>query len=234
MEQGTKGKILIVDDDVDLSAVIRDMLESYGYTVGMAKDCGQAFVALTDKKYDLILLDINLPDGTGFEVCEELREVSEIPVIFASARSGEDDKIRGLDMGADDYLAKPYSLKELLSRVNALMRRTYGKRETEVIYHLGSDICVEPAKRRVTRGGVEVKLALKEFDLLHFLCRNPNRVIAKDEMLREVWGTFSETEIATVSVHIRWLREKLEENPAKPSVITTVWGAGYQLAMEDL
>ena len=231
MEQGTKGKILIVDDDVDLSAIIRDMLENYGYTVSIAEDCGRAFAMLTDHSYELILLDINLPDGTGFEVCEELREVSEVPVIFASARSGEDDKIRGLDMGADDYLAKPYSLKELLSRVNALMRRTYGKKEQEMVYHIGDTICVNPTKRTVTRDGDEVKLALKEFDLLHFLCRNPGRAIPKEKILREVWGTFSETELATVSVHIRWLREKLEKNPAKPEMITTVWGVGYQLVM---
>lgn len=227
-----KGRILIVDDDADLAAIIRVMLENYGYIVSIAQNCECAFTMLTDSKYELILLDINLPDGTGFEVCEELRKVSDVPVIFASARSGEDDKICGLDMGADDYLAKPYSLKELLSRVNALMRRTYGKREQEMVYHIGDNINVQPAKRMVTRDGVEVKLALKEFDLLYFLCRNPNRAISKDEILREVWGAFSETESATVSVHIRWLREKLERNPAQPELLKTVWGTGYQLIME--
>lgn len=181
MESGYIGNILIVDDDVDLAFIIRDMLEGYGYTVSVAESCERAFAMLTDTSFQLILLDINLPDGTGFEVCEELREVSQIPVIFASARTGEDDKIRGLDMGADDYLAKPYSLKELLSRVNALMRRTYGKREQEIVYHIGAAISVNPTTRSVMRDGTEVKLALKEFDLLHFLCRNPNGGIEQEK-----------------------------------------------------
>lgn len=223
--------ILIIDDDRDLALITGDMLESYGYQVDRVENCEAAFALLTDHKFDLILLDINLPDGDGFGVCRELRSVSEVPVILISARTSEDDKITGLDIGGDDYLAKPYSLKELLSRVKALLRRTYGSREAGEEYHIGQDgaVCVNAALRTVTRNGEEIRLALKEFDLLLYLCQHPNEVLPKEKLLREVWGTFSEAETATVAVHIRWLREKLEEDPAQPALIKTVWGVGYQL-----
>lgn len=177
-------------------------------------------------------MDINLPDGSGFDVCRELRRVSKVPVIFASARTDEDDKIKGLDMGGDDYLAKPYSLREMLARVNALMRRSYGAEEEAPVYHFGK-IKVDSGMRTVERNGEEVRLALREFDLLAYLCAHPNRTIPKEELLHEVWSAFSEAELATVAVHIRWLREKLEENPAKPQYIRTVWGAGYRFEMPE-
>mgnify|MGYP002486045644 FL=1 len=135
-------------------------------------------------------------------------------------------------MGGDDYLAKPYSLKELIARVNALMRRTYGTEERESIYEFGS-VRVDIGMRKVERGGKEVKLALKEFDVLAYLCRHKNQVVKKEELLHEVWGAFSEAEIATVAVHIRWLREKLEDNAAEPKWIKTVWGVGYCLCAEE-
>ena len=158
-----------------------------------------------------------------------------MPVIFISARTSEDDKITGLDIGGDDYLAKPYSLKELLSRINALIRRTYGSKVKNQIYHLGKDknIEVDAQIRKVIKNGEEIKLSLKEFDLLNYLCHHPNQVLKKEDILSEVWGAFSETEISTVSVHIRWLREKLEDNPARPYFIHTVWGIGYKLIMEE-
>lgn len=223
--------ILIIDDDRDLALITGDMLENYGYQVSRVENGEAAFALLTDHKFDLILLDINLPDGDGFGVCRELRAVSEVPVILISARTGEDDKITGLDIGGDDYLAKPYSLKELLSRVKALLRRTYGSREAEEEYRIGTDgaVCVNAALRTVTKNGEEIRLALKEFDLLLYLCKHQNQVLPKEKLLREVWGAFSEAETATVAVHIRWLREKLEENPAQPALIKTVWGVGYQL-----
>lgn len=180
----------------------------------------------------MILLDINLPDGTGFEVCQELRKASIVPVIFASARTSENDKIQGLDIRGDDYLEKPYSLKELLSRINALMRRTYGASEKDKIYAV-KDIVVDTGKRMVLKHQKELKLSLKEFDVLAYLCAHPNEVIEKEELLHEVWGAFSETEIASVAVHVRWLREKLEEDPAKPKLIETVWGKGYRFHVEE-
>lgn len=225
-------RILIIDDDKDLASVTKDMLCGYSYEADIANDEDEAYKLLEKNKYHLILLDINLPMGNGFDVCRELRKVSKIPVIFASARVSEDDKIKGLDIGGDDYLEKPYSLKELLARINALIRRTYGKEEELPTYRFG-DITVDIAGRKVYRGGNEVKLALKEFDVLQYLCENEGKVLKKEEILRDVWSTFSEAEISTVAVHIRWLREKLEEDPSKPVFIQTVWGIGYSLIMGE-
>lgn len=226
-------RILLIDDDQDLSMIVRDTLLSYGYEVTFAKSSEEAFEVLTKEKFHLIVLDINLPDGTGFDICKEIRQVSNVPVVFASARTSEDDKIEGLDIGGDDYLAKPYSLKELLYRIKALLRRAYHEEQQEKIYHLNSQVTVNCSARQVVRQGQELKLALKEFDLLQYLCEHPNRAIPKEELLSEVWGVFSEAEIATVAVHVRWLREKIEENPAKPTCLKTVWGVGYQLVMQE-
>lgn len=224
-----KKKLLIIEDDRDLAGITRDMLKNYGYETRIAENCEEAFQILTGSRFHLILMDINLPDGTGFEVCRELRKASKVPVIFASARTSEDDKIKGLDMGGDDYLAKPYSLRELLARVNALIRRTYGADHTEAVYQFGK-VKVDAGNRVVEKDGKEIKLALKEFDLLVYLCAHADKIIRKEELLHEVWGAFSEAEISTVAVHIRWLREKLEESPASPQFIKTVWGIGYQLS----
>lgn len=220
-------RILIIEDDKDLAAITGDMLQNYGYEIRIVPDCESAFDVLTREQFHLLLVDINLPDGSGFDVCRELRRVSKVPVIFASARTSEDDKIRGLDMGGDDYLAKPYSLREMLARVNALMRRTYGAETEAPVYCFGM-VKVDTGTRTVERDGEEIRLALREFDLLVYLCAHPNKAIRKEELLHEVWGAFSEAESATVAVHIRWLREKLEDDPAAPRFIKTVWGVGYQ------
>lgn len=222
-----KKRILIIEDDSDLAGITKDMLENYGYEVETVINCEQAFAVLVNEQFHLLLMDINLPDGSGFDVCRELRYMSKVPVIFASARTSEDDKIKGLDMGGDDYLAKPYSLRELLARVNALMRRTYGEEKEAPVYTFGG-ITVNTGMRTVERGGAEIRLALREFDLLAYLCAHAGQVISKEELLHEVWGAFSEAETATVAVHIRWLREKLEADPSKPEFIKTVWGIGYQ------
>lgn len=220
--------ILIVDDDEDLSFIIGEMLESYGYKVSRAENAAEAFEMLSGNTYQLVLLDINLPETTGFEICKELRKQSGVPVIFASARTSETDRITGFDIGGDDYIPKPYSMKELLSRVNALMRRAYGFSGEEEIVTFG-DVSVNIASRTVTKGGQVVSLSLREFDLLSFLCRHKNIAIEKDRLLSEVWGAFSIVEPSTLTVHIRWLREKLEDNPAKPEFIKTVFKVGYML-----
>lgn len=225
-------QILIIDDDEDLSFIISDMLESYGYQVTCAKNCEQAFELLTENTYHLILLDINLPDSTGFELCKELRRVSTVPVIFASARTSETDRITGFDIGGDDYLPKPYSMKELLSRVNALIRRTYEFNDEEKTVHFGG-VTVNITARSVTRNGETLSLSLREFDLLAYLCEHKNTAIPKERLLSEVWGAFSVVESSTLTVHIRWLREKLEENPAKPEYIKTVFKVGYMLEVNE-
>lgn len=226
-----KKQILIIDDDKDLSFIIAEMLEGYGYEVASAYSSEEAFNMLSENTFHLILLDINLPDETGFELCRQLREVSYVPVIFASARTSETDRIEGFDLGGDDYLEKPYSMKELLSRVNALMRRTYGFSEKEKTVSFG-DISVNITARTVTKGGREVSLSLREFDLLAFLCENKNTAVSKDRLLSGVWGAFSMVEPSTLTVHIRWLREKLEDNPASPVYIKTVYKVGYMLEVK--
>lgn len=227
-----KRRILIIEDDRDLAGITCDMLQSYGYETEIAADCEQAFSILTEGRFDLLLLDINLPDGNGYELCRELRKVSRVPVIFASARTSEDDKVKGLDTGGDDYLEKPYSLRELLARIQALLRRSYPEEKDGQVYRLGG-ITVNLATRTVMRGDEEIRLALREFDLLAYLCAHPNRAIPKEELLSGVWGAFCEVEISTVAVHIRWLREKLEEDPANPKLIKTVWGIGYQCDRDE-
>lgn len=223
-----KRRILIVDDDDDLSFIICEMLEGCGYSAKRAASAEEAFDILSRQSFELILLDINLPDSTGFEICKRLRDTSDVPVIFASARTDEEDRITGYDIGGDDFLMKPYSMKELLSRVNALMRRTYGSSENSQTVTFG-DVKVNLASRTVTKGGREVSLAQREFDLLAYLCRHPNTAVAKDKLLAEVWGAFSEVEPSTLTVHIRWLREKLEDDPASPRFIKTIWRLGYML-----
>lgn len=224
--------ILIIDDDEDLSFIIRDMLESYGYEVSHAENAAAAFDMLSENRYHLVLLDINLPETTGFEICRELRKVSSVPVIFASARTSETDRITGFDIGGDDYLPKPYSMKELLARVNALIRRAHGFTGQEKIVTFG-DIHVNITSRTVTKGKQAISLSLREFDLLAYLCEHKNTAIAKDKLLSEVWGAFSLVEPSTLTVHIRWLREKLEDDPAKPKFIKTVFKIGYMLEVAN-
>ena len=208
------------------------MLESYHYHVTRAASAAEALSLLSGSAYDLLLLDINLPDATGFSLCEELRRVSHVPVLFASARTSETDRITGFEIGGDDYLPKPYSMKELLARVNALLRRACGFSSAEKIFSFGR-ICVNLSARTVTRDGAAVSLSLREFDLLAYLCVHKNKALPKEELLCGVWGAFSMVEPSTLTVHIRWLREKLEEEPAKPQYIKTVFKVGYMLELPD-
>ena len=224
--------ILIIDDDDDLSLIISDMLESYGYRVSMAANEKTAFELMEKNTYHIILLDINLPDSSGFKLCKELRRVSTVPVIFASARTSEEDRITGFDIGGDDYLPKPYSMKELLSRVNALIRRTYGFSDNEKIISFGK-ITVNITTRFVTKDNKTISLSLREFDLLAYLCEHINTAISKDTLISEVWGVFSIVETTTLAVHIRWLRDKLEDDPADPRFIKTVYKVGYMLEVAE-
>ncbi|MBR3058312.1 MAG: response regulator transcription factor [Clostridiales bacterium] len=224
--------ILIIDDDKDLLTIISDMLEGYGYEVTPASSAEEAFALLSKSSYHLILLDINLPDSDGFSICQELRKVSTVPVIFASARTSETDRINGYEIGGDDYLPKPYSMKELLARVQALIRRTYGFSTEEKIIRFG-DICVNITARSVTKNDVPVSLSLREFDLLAYLCENKNQALPKEKILTSVWGAFMTAEASTLTVHIRWLREKLEEDPAEPKFIKTVYKVGYMLEVPE-
>lgn len=232
MENNVYNKILIIDDDEDLSFIISDMLESYGYSVTCATDSEIAFDLLSNNTYHIILLDINLPDTDGFELCKEIRRSSTVPVIFASARTSETDRITGYDIGGDDYLPKPYSMKELLSRVKALIRRTYGFSEQEKVISFGN-VSVNLTSRTANKKGSPVSLSLREFDLLAYLCEHKNVAIEKEKLISEVWGAFSTVEPSTLTVHIRWLREKLEDDPAKPVYIKTKHRVGYILEVHN-
>ena len=226
-----KREILIIDDDEDFAMIIMDMLTDKGFGATHVGSSEEAFSLLAQRSFHLIIIDINLPDAVGFEVCRELRRVSDVPVIFASARTSETDRITGLDIGGDDYIPKPFSMKELLSHINALIRRTYGFSENDKTVSFG-DITVDTGARSVTKGKIPVNLSLREFDLLAYLCTHPNIAITKDKLLSEVWGAFSEVEPKTLAVHIRWLREKLEDDPAEPKFIKTVYKVGYILEAE--
>ena len=218
---GTPRTILIVDDDPDLTGVTRDCLEDAGFVVRWAAT-GAAALRLLDGVH-LILLDINLPDGTGFDVCRTLRTRTTIPILFISARTSDTDTIAGLDIGGDDYVPKPYSLRELVSRVRAHLRRCYPERVSF------GDVDVDIDGRRVWRRGNEIALSAKEFDLLRTLVERENAAVARRELLSAVWGPYAEIEPSTLTVHIRWLREKLEDDPSHPVHITTAHRVGYML-----
>ena len=228
-----KRVILIVDDDEDLSMLIRDMLEDNGYASLYAASIDEAYDVLTNNRCDLILLDINLPDGTGFSLCQELRRTSHIPIIFASARTSEDDKVNGLDMGGDDYIAKPYSLKELMSRIRSILRRTYGadgERSEILILSAGEgEIEINRRARTVRRNKTNIDMKPKEFDLLVYMAENKGRVLSKEQIMSAVWGLYSDAEPSPVPVHVSLISDKLEDDPSHPHIIRTVWGAGYIL-----
>lgn len=221
-----KRDILIVDDDKDLASITKDLLEDYEYSVEWASSAEKAYEMMLENNYKLIVLDINMPGDSGFEFCRELRKTCTIPIIFVSSRTSETDRITGLDLGADDYLPKPYSLQELLSRIKANLRRTYGFLDVQSSYTFG-DLIIDATSRKVTLKGLEIPLSLKEFDLLKYMIEHKDMALSKEKLLSEVWGTYSQVEPSTVAVHIRWLREKLEAVPSKPVRLKTVWGVGY-------
>lgn len=225
-------RILIIDDDEAMSGIIADTLTEYGYEPYEAYTLEGARDALSQHTVELIILDINLPDGVGYDFCKELRKYSNVPIIFASARTMEDDRVRSFDIGGDDFLSKPYSLKELLSHVNALFRRTYGLTSEEKITKFG-DVVVNSTLRTVTKAGAQVNLSLREFDLLDYLINNKNVAVNKEKLLSEVWGAYNIVEPSTLTVHIRWLREKLEDDPSSPRYLITVRGVGYALKIDE-
>ncbi|MBR6287886.1 MAG: response regulator transcription factor [Acholeplasmatales bacterium] len=223
-------KILIVDDDKDLSFIISETLKKYSFIPTAAYSAEMAYDLLEKNTYNIVILDINLPDSSGFEICKEIRKMSKVPIIFASARSSVTDKVDGLDMGGDFYLSKPYTLKELVATVNALVRRCYGSEDRIIEF---GNIKINIDSRTVYRNNQLVQLSLKEFDLLSYMAQNQNKALKKETLLSEVWGTFSTVELQTLTVHIRWLREKLEDDPANPIYIKTVRSVGYMLEISE-
>lgn len=226
-------KILIIEDDQSIANLQRDYLELSGYSVAMVNSGVAGLKALKEDNFELIILDIMLPDIDGFEVLKKVREHDDIPVLLVSARAEEIYKINGLGLGADDYITKPFSSGELVARVGAHLKKFQRMKERFGKGNEGSTIQVrglevQKEARRVFVNGNEVVLAQKEFDLLLFLLQNGNRVFGKEELFERIWGLDAMSDASTVTVHIARIREKIEETPSKPQYIGTVWGSGYR------
>ncbi len=224
-------RILIIEDEIAIAELEKDYLELSGFEVEMehSGDSGEARALKED--FDLIILDLMLPNVDGFEICKTIRATKNIPIIMVSAKKDDIDKIRGLGLGADDYMTKPFSPSELVARVKAHLARYErligsGVKENDIIEIRG--IKIDKTARRVYVNDVEKSFTTKEFDLLTFLAQNPNHVYTKDELFTEIWDMESIGDIATVTVHIKKIREKIEFNTSKPQYIETIWGVGYR------
>jgi DNA-binding response OmpR family regulator len=223
--------ILLVDDEDSVQKLLTYPLERDGFRVVQARDGEQALKLFGDGHFDLVVLDLMLPRVDGLEVCKRLRADSDVPIIMLTARGEELDKVLGLELGADDYITKPFSIREFRSRVRALLRRASlprdrGDRENEVIE--SGELRIDPARRTVELGGEQVQLTYVEFELLRTLAAEPARVFSRETLLRSLWGDSAYREQRTIDVHIRHLREKLETDPREPEYIFTVRGVGYR------
>lgn len=222
-------KVLVVDDEKLIVKGIRFSLEQDGMEVTCAYDGEEALKLAREKEFDIILLDIMLPKMSGTEVCQQIREFSNVPIVMLTAKSDDMDKIMGLEYGADDYITKPFNILEVKARIKAIMRRTANRavsRQESSIIESG-DMRMDCDSRRVTISGREVNLTAKEFDVLELLIKNPNKVYSREKLLNLVWGADYPGDVRTVDVHIRRLREKVESNPSEPRFVHTKWGVGY-------
>lgn len=224
-------KVLVVDDEKLIVKGIRFSLEQDGMEVDCAYDGEEALQKAKDNEYDIILLDVMLPKLTGFEVCQQIREFSNVPVVMLTAKGEDMDKILGLEYGADDYITKPFNILEVKARLKAIMRRTNRKEKEEDENILeGKDMRLDREGRRVYINGKEINLTAKEFEVLELLMLNPNKVYGRENLLKLVWGSDYPGDVRTVDVHIRRLREKIEANPSEPKYVHTKWGVGYYYA----
>jgi len=225
-------KILIVEDDQNLMATLKYNLLKEGYSVVTVNDGAQAVEIARSQKPDLIVLDVMLPILSGFEVCRILRKDMSVPILMLTAKTEEVDKIVGLEIGADDYMTKPFSMRELLARLRAMLRRAgmVGQQQVEepTLLKMG-DLGIDTGRHQALRQGMPLDLTPKEFDLLLFLARNEGFVFSREQLLERVWGYDYAGGTRTVDVHIRWLREKVETDPAHPKHLLTIRGAGYKL-----
>jgi DNA-binding response OmpR family regulator len=224
-------KILIIEDEESIAELEKDYLELSGFEVEIDNDGESGLMKALQGEYDLFVLDLMLPGVDGFEICRKVREVKNTPIIMVSAKKEDIDKIRGLGLGADDYITKPFSPSEMVARVKAHLARYErligsGMPDNEIIEMRG--LKIDKTARRVWVNGEERNFTTKEFDLLTFLAQNPNHVYTKEELFSKIWDMESIGDIATVTVHIKKIREKIEFNTAKPQYIETIWGVGYR------
>jgi DNA-binding response OmpR family regulator len=232
-----KQKILVIDDDLELCALIRKYLETEGYTVSTKNNGVDGLAEGLTAPYQLIVLDVMLPQKNGFDVLTNLRKKSSVPVLMLTAKDSEIDKVLGLRLGADDYLTKPFSMNEFVARVQSLIRRYTalgGESAVEIASALIFDnLSITPDTREVLVSGVSVELTAKEFDLLYFLAKNRGKVFTKKQIYRAVWKDEYAFDDNNIMVHIRRLRKKVEPNPKQPQFIKTVWGVGYKFDGRD-
>ncbi len=222
-------KILVVDDEKSIAEAVMFALRREGFhalTAATADECMRLF---RNEKPDLIILDVMLPAGSGFEICRTIRQESDVPIIMLTARAGEVDRVAGLEMGADDYVTKPFSLREVAARVKAVLRRKQEVRNRSERIEVAG-LTIDPSKHTLEVRGQMIELTRREFTLLLMLATNPDQVFGRDVLLDRVWGANAYVEARTVDVHIRWLREKIEVDPSKPRILLTVRGVGYKLS----
>ena len=221
-------KILVVDDEKLLVKGIKFNLENEGYQVECAYDGAAAVELAREGKFDLIILDLMMPEIDGLEACVRIREFSNVPIIMLTARSEDTDKIIGFECGADDYITKPFNILELKARIRAMLRRASGGAQGRPASHITvGDLTLDTEQRVAIRDGEAVELTAKEYDLIELLMKNPRRVYSRENLMNVVWGYSYTGDYRTVDVHIRRLREKLERQPAEPEYIMTKWGVGY-------
>lgn len=215
--------ILIVEDNKELATVLCDFLRAENYTVSVAENAEKALMLYQRYGARLVVLDILLPGADGFSVCEKIRAESNTPILIVSAKTAKDDKLLGLNLGADDYIEKPYDIDIMLAKIGGIFRRRYAADE-----FVDGEIRINKISRLVYKNGVPIDMTAKEFELLTLLIENKGRVLSKEYIFNTIWGSDSDSEQQTLTVHIKWLRQKIEENPKEPQKILTVWGVGYK------
>lgn len=227
--------VLIIEDERDISRIVNDYLRVQGFSTFITENAMDGLQGVRNRQPDFIILDLTLPDADGIEVCRELRTLTSAPILILSARSSDTDKVLALGFGADDYMTKPFSLSELVARVQAHLRRMVDPKlqaTTQQLLRFGT-LSIDKSARKVMAGQREIALSAKEFDLLYFLASNPNQVFTKTQLLDQVWGYSAYVEDNTITVYIRRLREKLERSGINSAYITTVWGVGYKFDPDE-
>ncbi|MEU1789554.1 response regulator transcription factor [Streptomyces sparsogenes] len=224
-------RVLVVDDDPTVSEVVAGYLDRAGFAVDVAADGPTAVARASARPPDLVVLDLMLPGMDGLEVCRRLRAAGPLPVVMLTARGDEEDRVLGLEVGADDYVTKPFSPRELVLRVESVLRRTGAPpaalAEAAQPWLRAGPLALDPTARRATRDGTELALTTREFDLLEYFMRHPGQATSREQLMQRVWG-WEFGDLSTVTVHVRRLRGKVEEDPARPRLISTVWGLGYR------
>ena len=224
--------MLVVEDQPAISEPLADSLTREGFLPRVAPTAEEALRAQGEDRFDCVLLDVMLPDGDGREVARQIRSTSDVPIIMVTARGEELDRVLGLEIGADDYVVKPFSAKELAARIRAVLRR--GRAVTERVEPIEvGDVRVDPASRAVSKAGRAIELAAREFDLLHMLMRNAGTVLRREDIMDEVWDPHWFGSTKTLDVHVSWLRKKLEDDPSNPRYLTTVRGVGFRFAAPE-